>query len=176
MEEQLSFIEEKIPAYHVQAERIYHSFQNAINSLNRGYNLSVVALEGRPENKPPEYYAIMIAGNTAFTIKGKNQVYLYVQPRLRKVFEQSNCELSKIKSTPWQRTPAKGIDFEMYPKVAADIFDESLRENGFGCCSRYEECSDAKHCIHPDVMFSGMCAYKYNLKDGKIFYGKNKNI
>lgn len=46
----------------------------------------------------------------------------------------------------------------------------------FSCCSRYEACSDAKHCIHPDTVHSRSCIYRKNLENGKIFYGKNKNI
>ena len=46
----------------------------------------------------------------------------------------------------------------------------------FGCCSRYEACSDAMKCIHPDSDMAIKCAYRKNLKKGKIFYGKNKNV
>ena len=46
----------------------------------------------------------------------------------------------------------------------------------FGCCSRYEACSDALKCIHPDSDMAIKCAYRKNLKKGKVFYGKNKNI
>ena len=50
------------------------------------------------------------------------------------------------------------------------------RHRDVGCCSRYELCSDAKKCIHPDPKFALTCWYQQNLRDGKIFYGKNKNI
>ena len=46
----------------------------------------------------------------------------------------------------------------------------------FGCCSRFEECSDAKKCIHPNRMYSTACAYRSNLEAGRIFYGKNRNV
>lgn len=46
----------------------------------------------------------------------------------------------------------------------------------FGCCSRYEECSDALKCISPYKKIAKGCQYKNNLEAGKIFYGKNKNI
>lgn len=44
----------------------------------------------------------------------------------------------------------------------------------FGCCSRYEACSDAMKCIHPDPVFASSCQYRQNLLAGRIFYGKNK--
>lgn len=46
----------------------------------------------------------------------------------------------------------------------------------FGCCSRYEECSDAKKCTHPNPDMALRCIYRKNLKHGKTFYGKNKNV
>lgn len=45
----------------------------------------------------------------------------------------------------------------------------------FGCCSRYESCSDAKKCINPNPDMALRCIYRKNMKKGKIFYGKNKN-
>lgn len=46
----------------------------------------------------------------------------------------------------------------------------------FGCCSRYIECSENLKCINPDRKLAKGCQYKNNLEQGKIFYGKNKNI
>lgn len=53
---------------------------------------------------------------------------------------------------------------------------ESSYASSFGCCSLFEECSDAKRCIHPNRLYSTACAYRHNLENGRIFYGKNKNI
>lgn len=46
----------------------------------------------------------------------------------------------------------------------------------YDCCSRYEECSDAKRCIHPDKKFSLKCGYRKILRSGRVFYGTNRNI
>lgn len=46
----------------------------------------------------------------------------------------------------------------------------------FGCCSQFQECSDAKKCIHPNRMYSTACSYRSNLEAGRIFYGRNRNI
>ena len=54
--------------------------------------------------------------------------------------------------------------------------ENSRKVSSFGCCSRYEACSDAKECIHPDAAFAASCSYRQNLLVGRIFYGKNKNI
>ena len=65
-------------------------------------------------------------------------------------------------------------------KVAERITDENIRifepTEHFGCCGLYLKCSDAKKCLHPDIIRSKSCYYKKNLESGKIFYGKNANI
>ena len=48
--------------------------------------------------------------------------------------------------------------------------------SSFGCCSKYEQCSDEKQCIHANPFYSYGCIYRKNLANGKIFYGKNKNV
>ena len=50
------------------------------------------------------------------------------------------------------------------------------RYSTFACCSRYEACSDALTCVHPDIKFALGCQYRRNLNEGKIFYGKNRTI
>lgn len=56
------------------------------------------------------------------------------------------------------------------------IRNYSSKESSFGCCSRYEMCSDAKKCVHENKLFACACQYKRNLESGRIFYGKNKNV
>lgn len=52
----------------------------------------------------------------------------------------------------------------------------SSKERMFGCCSRFEECSDAKKCTHPNKLFATACHYRHNLDNGRIIFGKNKNV
>lgn len=40
----------------------------------------------------------------------------------------------------------------------------------FDCCSRYQQCSDARKCISPDPSLAVGCRYRRNLKAGKVFY------
>lgn len=63
---------------------------------------------------------------------------------------------------------------EVLAKIVSMLVDTYPCE--FDCCSRYEACSDAMRCIHPFPNFSIKCAYRKNLKKGKVFYGKNRNI
>ena len=45
----------------------------------------------------------------------------------------------------------------------------------FDCCGMYEQCSDVRRCInsHDDALG---CTYRKRLKEGKVFYGKNRNV
>ena len=51
-----------------------------------------------------------------------------------------------------------------------------LIEEEFGCCNDFVKCSDAKACLHPHERFYNGCIYRKNLEEGRIFYGKNRNI
>ena len=68
------------------------------------------------------------------------------------------------------------VDVSYQLSAIAILVLSELGGDGFGCCSRYQACSDAKECLHPDKLFAFACKYRENLEQGKIFYGKNKNI
>lgn len=50
----------------------------------------------------------------------------------------------------------------------------------FDCCSQFEQCSDAKECVHRlnpnDPIRHLRCGYRRTLESGKIFFGENRNI
>ncbi len=46
----------------------------------------------------------------------------------------------------------------------------------FDCCSRYEECSDARRCISTRPTEAIGCTYKRRLLAGQIYYGKNPTV
>lgn len=77
------------------------------------------------------------------------------------------CNLEKIDNIYKAKEEIKDIYYYLFLSAPVD---------SFGCCSRYSECSDAKKCINPDKKMAQGCQYKENLKNGRIFYGKNKNI
>ena len=70
------------------------------------------------------------------------------------------------------------IDFENkdFSQLAYKIYLDAMNFQSFGCCDKYIKCSDAKKCLHSDLLYSTACMYRKNLESGKIFYGKNKNI
>jgi hypothetical protein len=63
----------------------------------------------------------------------------------------------------------------IFENVRYCIANYESKTRRFGCCHRYEECSDAKKCIHENLLYAKACSYRRNLESGRIFYGKNKN-
>lgn len=59
--------------------------------------------------------------------------------------------------------------------IMQSIFMELFSFAPFGCCDRFEKCSDEMKCIHADLIYATVCQYSKNLNAGKIFYGKNRN-
>lgn len=60
----------------------------------------------------------------------------------------------------------------------SSVLEEAISsvQKEFDCCSRYEECSNAKRCIHHHPGMAISCGYRKILKSGRIFYGPNRNI
>ena len=58
---------------------------------------------------------------------------------------------------------------------AEDIYIQSGGA-GFGCCSYFMDCSDARACVFDssDPHFRS-CHYRRHLEEGRIFYGNNRN-
>lgn len=46
----------------------------------------------------------------------------------------------------------------------------------FDCCHLYEQCSDAKICVHKDFEYALGCGYQRIMRRGKYFWGKNRNV
>ncbi len=86
-------------------------------------------------------------------------------------------EQKKMSSGFW-RVKLGGDAIENHADVLAKVviatIDRMPKE--WDCCSRYLECSDAKHCVHPDPAFALGCGYRKILNSGKIYYGENRNI
>jgi hypothetical protein len=55
-------------------------------------------------------------------------------------------------------------------------YKKYVSQSSFGCCSVFNKCSDEKRCVHINKLYSKGCMYRRNLDDGKIFYGKNRNV
>ena len=122
---------------------------------------------------------IFVEGTAAFDIiLHKRDQYIAVKQRYEHLFKNP-LRLSNIKSKPeWIRySITTEYDLDEISNVILYIYDD-CKPSGpmFGCCSRFNACSDEKKCIHPDKVYAKNCWYQENLKQGKIFYGINRNI
>lgn len=178
MDEQLTFSLEPVSSSRQSAETIHQTLCDALSASGRGYDLSLIQLthiKTKSKKTPIEYDMISIGKESVFRFQGVKTVYMYIKPRLEQFFADAGLPIEHLASS-WPRIPADSFSFAGAEELAELTFEEVLRDSGFGCCSRYVECSDAGHCIHPDIMFAVQCAYRENLRKGRIFYGKNKTI
>ncbi|NLX02205.1 MAG: hypothetical protein GXY40_06715 [Syntrophomonadaceae bacterium] len=65
---------------------------------------------------------------------------------------------------------------EILSPILRIIFMDLFSFTPFGCCDRFEKCSDERKCIHSDLIYATACQYRKNLVAGRIFYGRNRNI
>ena len=110
--------------------------------------------------------------------KMKKMYAIFIRESQKETLLNSGLDYKIIRDTGWIRVNGEEIlglpifeqiIYEAYLKIYDSFAD------GFGCCSRFTECSDAGKCINPDQIYARGCYYKKNLESGKIFYGKNKN-
>lgn len=78
----------------------------------------------------------------------------------------------------WYRA---AVTLENQPEIEAlvcALADASayLIPTEFGCCSQYEECSDARKCVNRNRELAMLCNYRKVLKSGRVFYGGNRNV
>lgn len=69
----------------------------------------------------------------------------------------------------------QNLDVEVVSQaIHADIYDFLMTyPSDYGCCSLYEQCSNAKRCLQKDQDMSASCYYKRNLLTGRVFYGED---
>lgn len=77
------------------------------------------------------------------------------------------CNLENIYSINKVKNELKEVYYYLFLASPVD---------SFGCCSRYNECSNVRECINPDKKMAQGCQYKENLKKDRVFYGRNRNV
>lgn len=106
-----------------------------------------------------------------------NENIIRIEPR-----NSDEFDLIQIPKGAEIKIPQNGKPFFRIDKNSEELipyFKESIlfslknynsKTSDFACCSRFEECSRANKCIHPNLLFSKACEYRRNLEAGKIFY------
>ena len=126
------------------------------------------------------YSVVYLSNFTAFRlhIRG-NQHYLAIPTLFSDMFPP-DAPKKEVKSDP--QYPRLMLDeahpVSWYTDFLLSVVKECVNRypKEFDCCSRYEACSDAGACIHPDKSFALGCGYRKILHSGKIYYGKNRNV
>lgn len=158
----------------MEIERVFESFKDSL--LSSGIDDKLITLS---KNKLD--YSIKFKGNIVFKYKPGTTEYISIKKEHNEeVFNHYSSDLCKMDAS-FVRIPCKFINgFDgPFSELLSEVIKKMLSRfdvNGFGCCSRYIECSNQKKCIHPNKITSLGCMYKRNLDKGLIFYGSNKNI
>ena len=162
----------------VIANRYYNEILSLLEASNLGYDLSQIQVEHRDPESSDAYDTILMFKRPCFHIKGKKTKHIYLHPSFARLLEKAGYPFEPATSARWARIAADSFaGFPEISEMVEELYEDCLRDyDTFGCCGSYLACSDAGHCIKTDIMFAGKCAYRQNLKAGKIFYGKNKNI
>lgn len=168
------------------------SFDTGLSDERKAFNLIYPELCDIIDNAPMESKVLVFEELSDFSsVYFLSSNLLLFQIRLRKKSRYLLIPYEYAETLPPETPTKKGNadgsmirvllqspeDVLLYvPMLRSILHDTSRRYVEFGCCSRYEACSDAKKCIHPDIKFALGCFYRKNLRDGKIFYGRNRNI
>lgn len=114
--------------------------------------------------------SISMFDKPCFLVKGKKPVYLHIAPAFQKYF--SSLELQRLESNPWKRIALTQVDITQFQNELVSIYEDCWLNSSeqFGCCSRYQECSNLMKCTQPDQELKGGCQYRQKLRNGIVFF------
>lgn len=129
-------------------------------------------------NEGKAYASVLIKSNTVLQLKfgRKSQYFASPYKYFREWAERYSYTMHENSYARFALNSPE--DIENYMDLSAYIFYNAINmlPTDFHCCNRFNECSDARQCIHPDKEFSAECYYKRVLRSGRVFFGKNRNI
>lgn len=109
----------------------------------------------------------------SYKFQGSVIVYLYWGPQSKYIEIPKIGNLEKIK-IKLNNHPTVDTWIDLVKSAVQTTLE--LLPKDFSCCHLYMQCSDAKHCVHQNNSLALGCFYRKQLLQGKIFYGKNRNI
>lgn len=124
------------------------------------------------------YSSVYFGSLVVFRIRCRGKKHYLAVPAKTRDFIPVSLEPYSVKSDEMVRIPmlTDELPSEMVP-IVRPIVEETVKQIGkeFDCCSRCEECSDAGVCVRRDFR-SYQCGYRKILREGRIFFGKNRNV
>lgn len=120
--------------------------------------------------------------STVFKYSIKNQIKLFVPRSLSAKLPDALKSASTIKDLQsdaaflhFYYAMADSSIYDLIKIILCDCIDNYTPSSSFGCCSKYQECSDLGSCIHENNLYAKGCYYRKNLESGRGFL-KNANI
>lgn len=110
------------------------------------------------------------------SFRGK-QNYISISTKHKKlILEELKCSFDLSDSGYYRIELNEVDDILKYKSLLCKVLNAQIDSlpASFGCCSRYEACSDEKKCIHPDTNMAIKCAYRKNLKKEEFSTGRIK--
>lgn len=127
-----------------------------------------------------QYVSVMVGTSLAFSIRLRGKLpYISVPSANKDVISSSyQSRKSTVIESHTQVLLGEKENAAQYVDFMIDLIKATIDRypSEWNCCSRYMECSDAKHCTHPDRKFALSCGYQKILRSGRVFYGENRNI
>lgn len=159
-------------------EQFFHDIHQSLVDV---IDLNRVPLEYLSFDERKAYYAITYRGSVVARFKfkrAKAAAYIEFPEKVLEAAEASSLTAKVKDSMAKFEFSDISLAAQNFGPLCCKALDYVINQypKGFDCCSRFEACSDAKGCIHPDPHFAADCGYRRILKDGRIFYGKNRNV
>ena len=200
MENQLSFFEQTVDSWEEKIRKMFDEvmkerglpdnslvLREQVDNVNSGEYIVLIC---EPEYPYDERLANKITENPAGirikpeSVKARKD-YLKVEVLNETFINIANIPDSALDPNLSLSAGYKQIDFKpddpAMISFIRDVISHRLDNytsaaKSFGCCSKFAECSNKKRCVHDNILYASACTYYWHLKDGKIFYGKNKNV
>lgn len=110
---------------------------------------------------------------------GKTKFVLFSM-QFENLLTENGLKFYKIESQNFWRVDMNDFyqfalnDSEAFCKFISNVIVSLFAFDRFDCCGKFKECSDAKKCLHDDMLYSTACSYRKKLENGIVFYGKNR--
>ncbi len=105
----------------------------------------------------------------------RNGGYLRVIPRLPDILTTieipGDAEFCDSKNDKYLKIDPASPNLVSYiiEGMKRAVQNYSPKASSFACCARYEECSEAGKCLHPNKLYAKACAYRKNVEEGRAF-------
>lgn len=157
-----------------QVEQVTELFESVIDTASEPYPKGKIRYKLKIPEKSKPYWTITIFDQTCFKVQGVKKQYFEMSLANALRLERDGITIERRRGNR-ARIPID-TDLSRCKRSFYDIFEAYYASDHFDCCSRYEECSAARHCVQKDFEFAVQCTYRQKLKGGIVFFGKNRNI